>query len=343
MKRKTWSLLLLATLLGALAVAWKPLKAIYLSGVPGHLENHFVYIPTGATFDQVLDSLSSNGFLSDVESFRWLAGKMKYVRPVMRSGRYEIEPGWSNRRLIQHLRAGEKAPVNVVLNNERLPEEIAGRVAQFLEADSLSLLQAMRDPGVLADLGRTPENLLALFIPNTYKLHWDTDAKAFLQRMAKEHDAFWAKNNRLEKARSLVMTPEQVYTLASIVERETNTASEKPAIAGVYLNRLNTGMLLQADPTCVFATGDFSTRRVTLFHTTFDSPYNTYLYKGLPPGPISMASISSIDAVLNPEKHDYLYFCAKPDDSGTHQFASTYPAHLVNARRFQTWLSQRGL
>ncbi|MFN0014170.1 MAG: endolytic transglycosylase MltG [Saprospiraceae bacterium] len=343
MKRKTSGLLLLAILLASLAIAWKPLKAIYLSGVPGRLENRFVYIPTGASFDQVLDSLSSGGFLSDPEGFQWLAEKMKYVRPVMRSGRYKIEPGWSNRRLIQHLRAGEQAPVNVVLNNERLPEEIAGCVAHFLEADSLALLQTMRDPAVLAEFGRTPENLLALFIPNTYNLHWDTDAKTFLQRMAKEHDAFWAKNNRLDKARALNMTPEQVYALASIVERETNTKSEKPAIAGVYLNRLNIGMLLQADPTCVFATRDFGVRRVTLYHTTFDSPYNTYLYKGLPPGPISMASISSIDAVLNAQKHDYLYFCAKPDDSGTHQFASTYAAHLVNARRFQTWLSQRGL
>ncbi|MCK6695700.1 MAG: endolytic transglycosylase MltG, partial [Thermoanaerobaculia bacterium] len=154
--------------------------------------------------------------------------------------------------------------------------------------------------------------------------------------------AFWDKNNRREKARALGLTPEQVYTLASIVERETNTAGEKPAIAGVYLNRLKIDMPLQADPTCVFATRDFATRRVTEFHTTFDSPYNTYIYKGLPPGPISMASIASIDAVLNPEKHDYLYFCAKPDESGTHAFAASYAAHLVNAGRFQAWLRQRG-
>ncbi len=342
MKRKTWGLLLLAVLLVALALAWKPLKAIYLSGVPDRLESPFVYIPTGASFDQVVDSLSQGGFISDPESFRWLAEKMKYKRTTMRPGRFEIEPGWSNRRLIQHLRAGEQAPVNVVLNNERLPEEVAGCVAGFLEPDSLELLEAMRDPAVLSELGRTPENLIAMFIPNTYQMYWNTTPTIFLKRMVKEHDAFWSKSNRLEKARALGMTPEEVYTLASIVERETNTVAEKPAIAGVYLNRLKIGMLLQADPTCVFATRDFEARRVTQFHTTFDSPYNTYLYKGLPPGPISMASISSIDAVLNPQKHDYLYFCAKPDESGTHQFAASYSAHLVNARRFQNWLEQRG-
>jgi len=342
MKRKTWGLLLLALLLAAFALAWRPLKAIYFSGVPDRLSDPYLYIPTGASFDQVMDSLAAGGFLTDVESFRWLAEKMKYKRANMRPGRFEIEPGWSNRRLIQHLRAGEQAPVNLVLNNERLPEDIAGCAAGFLEADSLELLETFRDPAVLAELGRTPENFVALFIPNTYQMYWNTSAKDFLKRMAKEHDAFWAKNNRLEKARALGMTPEQVYTLASIVERETNTVTEKPAIAGVYLNRLNINMLLQADPTCVFATRDFEARRVTLYHTTFDSPYNTYLYKGLPPGPISMASISSIDAVLNPQKHDYLYFCAKPDESGTHQFAATYAAHLVNARRFQNWLEQRG-
>lgn len=343
MKRKTWGLLLLALLLAAFALAWRPLKAIYFSGVSNRLSDRYLYIPTGATFDQVMDSLSTGGFLTDVESFRWLAEKMKYKRANMRPGRFEIEPSWSNRRLIQHLRAGEQAPVNVILNNERLPEDIAGCVARFLEADSLELLATFRDPAVLAEFGRTPENLITLFIPNTYQMYWNTSAKDFLKRMAKEHDTFWEKNNRLEKARALGMTPEQVYTLASIVERETNTVPEKPAIAGVYLNRLNINMLLQADPTCVFATRDFEARRVTLYHTTFDSPYNTYLYKGLPPGPISMASISSIDAVLNPDKHDYLYFCAKPDESGTHQFAATYAAHLVNARRFQNWLERRGL
>jgi len=342
MKIKFLGLAFLAAVLVGVFFAWTPLKAIYLSGVPAHLDNKFLFIPTGSSYEQVVDSLSKGGFVTDVESFHWLAAYMKYKRPEMRAGRYEIEPGWNNRQLIQHLRAGKQAPVNVILTNQRLTEEVAGRVADFLEVDSLSLLNTFRDPAVLAELGYTPETLMSLFIPNTYQMFWNTDARKFLDRMVKEYDAFWSKNNRREKAAALNMTPETVYTLASIVERETNNNSEKPTIAGVYLNRLDINMPLQADPTCVFATRDFATRRVTEFHTTFDSPYNTYRYKGLPPGPISMASIASIDAVLNREQHDYLYFCAKPDESGAHLFAETYTAHLVNARRFQTWLQQRG-
>lgn len=339
MKWKILGFLALAVLVIGLALAWKPLKAIYLSGVPKYLDDPYLLIPTGASFEQVLDSLKQGGFINDPDGFAWLAERMKYKRATMRAGRYEIEPGWTNRQLIQHLRAGKQAPVDVVLNVDRLPEDMAGRVARFLELDSLSLVQTFQQP---ERFGYTPETLVSLFIPNTYEMYWNTTADDFLKRMIREHDAFWDKNNRRAKAQALGLSPEQVYTLASIVERESNNNSERPAIAGVYLNRLKIDMRLQADPTCVFATRDFTTRRVTEFHTTFDSPYNTYLYKGLPPGPISMASISSIDAVLNAQKHDYLYFCAKPDDSGSHAFSSSYAGHLVNARRFQDWLRQRG-
>lgn len=340
--KKTLSLLALLLLLGGAFWGWPYAKAMYFSGVPAQLQRSVLLIPSRATFEQTLDSLEQGGFINDPENFVWLAEKMNFKRDSMRGGRFEIQAGWSNRELIGHLRAGKQAPVKVVLNVDRLPENVAGRVARFLETDSLSLLQAFTDPAYLSETGYTPETLISLFIPNTYEMFWTTDAKAFLQRMVREHDAFWDKNKRREKAKALNMTPEQVYTLASIVERETNTNSEKPTIAGVYLNRLKINMLLQADPTAVFATRDFATRRVTDFHTTFQSPYNTYVTKGLPPGPISMASISSIDAVLNAEQHDYLYFCAKPDDSGAHAFAATYSAHLVNARRFQAWLEQRG-
>lgn len=343
MKLKTFGLLFLAALIIGVYFAWTPFKAIYLSGVPSDLDNKILYIPTGATYEQVVDSLEQGGFINDTQAFNWLADYMKYKRPEMRAGRYEIEPGWNNRELIRHLRAGKQAPVDLILTNQRLPEEIAGKVAQFIEADSLVLLNTFRDPMTLNKLGYTPETLMSLFIPNTYEFFWNTNAEKFLERMVKEHDAFWSKNNRREKAKQLNLTPKEVYTLASIVERETNVNSEKPSIAGVYLNRLEIDMPLQADPTSVFATRDFAARRVTEYHTTFDSPYNTYRYKGLPPGPISMASISSIDAVLNPQQHDYLYFCAKPDDSGSHLFAESYSAHLVNARRFQAWLRQRGL
>ncbi len=339
----------IAAILAVLAIAaaaffWRPIKAMYFTHVPDNLESRFVCIPTGSTFDDVVRILKDGRFITDEADFRWLAEKMNYKKDKMRAGRFEIQPGWTNRELIQHLRTGEQAPVKVILNNERLPEDIAGKVARFIEADSLSLLNTFRNPTFLAEIGYTPETLLTAFIPNTYEMYWNTDAQSFVRRMLKEHETFWNKNNRLAKAQAQGLTPTEVYILASIVERETNVNSEKPTIAGVYLNRLRIGMRLQADPTCVFATRDFATRRVTEYHTGFDSPYNTYLYKGLPPGPISMASIPSIDAVLNPQQHDYIYFCAKPDESGTHAFAVTLSAHKVNADKFQAYIRQhRGL
>lgn len=326
----------------ALAIAWPFYRRIYVEGVPEKLDNPFVHIPTGSSYDDVVYILKNGGYITDEASFRWVAEEMKYSKPVMRSGRFEIKPGWSNRELIQHLRAGEQSPVKLVLNMERLPEDVAGKAARFLESDSLALLKTFRDPEVLQELGYTPETLIAMFIPNTYEMFWNTDPKSFLKRMKKENESFWAKNGRLEKAKALGLSPVEVYTLASIVDRESNVNEEKPRIAGVYLNRLRVGMRLQADPTSVFATRDFGATRVTDYHTTFDSPYNTYVYYGLPPGPISMASIPGLEAVLNPEQHDYIFFCAKPDDSGAHAFAVTYAAHLVNVDKFKAYLAKRG-
>lgn len=334
--------LLLLLAIGAY-FAWPPLKAIYFSGVPKGLEKSYLLIPTGSSFDQVVALLQNGRFIEDEASFRWLAEQMKYKRDTMKAGRYEIQPGWSNRDLIGHLRLGKQAPVKVILNNERLPEEVAGKVSRFIEADSLTLLSTFRDPAFLAEIGYQPETLMSIFIPNTYEMYWNTDARSFVRKMLKEHNAFWDKNDRRAKIKALGITEAEAYTLASIVERETNAVAERPIIAGVYLNRLKIGMRLQADPTSVFATRDFAVHRVTEYHTTFDSPYNTYVYKGLPPGPITMASISSLEAVINPQQHDYIYFCAKPDDSGTHAYAVTYAAHLVNAGRFQNWVRQRGM
>ena len=341
-KRGMIALVLMLILAVGAYFAWQPLKAIYFSGVPKGTEKSYLHIPTGSSFDQVVALLKDNHFIEEEASFRWLAEQMKYKRDTMKAGRFEIQPGWSNRDLISSLRLGKQAPVKVILNNERLPEEVAGKVSRFIEADSLSLLTTFRDSGFLAEIGYNPETLMSIFIPNTYEMYWNTDARGFVRKMLKEHDAFWDKNDRRAKIKAMNLTEEEAYTLASIVERESNSQAERPTIAGVYLNRLKIGMRLQADPTSVFATRDFAAHRVTEYHTSFDSPYNTYIYKGLPPGPISMASISSLEAVINPQQHDYLYFCAKPDDSGTHAFAVTYAAHLVNAGRFQVWLRQRG-
>lgn len=345
-KSSRWKILLFVlsiAVAGGAFFGWRPLHAIYFSGVPDKLVAEFVCIPTGSTFDEVVAILRMGGFISNEADFRWLAEKMNYKKDKMRAGRFAIQPGWNNRELIQHLRTGEQAPVKVILNNERLPEEVAGAVSRFIESDSLTLLRTFRDPGFLNEIGYTGETLLTAFIPNTYEMYWNTDAQGFVRRMLKEHDAFWDKDNRRAKAQALGLSETEVYILASIVERETNANSEKPTIAGVYLNRLKIGMKLQADPTSVFATRDFATRRVTEYHTSFDSPYNTYVYKGLPPGPISMAAIPTLNAVLNPAQHKYLYFCAKPDESGTHAFAETFAAHKVNANRFQSYIRQKGL
>jgi UPF0755 protein len=321
--------------------AWRPVQAIYFSGVPAELTSTFICIPTGADFEQLVGILKKERAIKSEPDFRWVAEQMKFSKP--RAGRFEIQPGWNNRELIQHLRAGKQAPVKVVINAERLPENVAGVVSKFIEADSLSLVSAFRDASLLREIGYTEQTLISAFIPNTYEMYWNTDPATFVKRMVKENEAFWAKNDRLAKAKAHNLTPTQVYTLASIVERESNYNPERPTIASVYLNRLRIGMKLQADPTCVFASRDFGTRRVTEYHLKFDSPYNTYLYTGLPPGPISMASIPSIDAVLTPEKTEFLYFCAKPDESGTHAFASTLAGHNVNVDRFRVWMRSKGL
>lgn len=318
-------------------------KFVGAPAVPAGLKDYYVQIPTNSSYEEVLDTLEAKGILKDRQAFTLLAERMKYKRDPMRAGRYELQPGWSLIQLIRHLRGGRQAPVDVVLTNERLPENVAAKAARFIEPDSTDIQALFQDEDYLASIGYTPETLMSMFIPNTYEFFWNTSPRGFVERMAKEHDAFWEKDNRLQKAEALGLKPQEVYTLASIVEKETLVNKEKPRMAGVYLNRLRTGMRLQADPTAVFARRDFDTPRVTHYHTKFDSPYNTYLYAGLPPGPISMASISSIDAVLNAEEHDYIFFCAKGDGSGLHAFAKTLGGHNDNVAEYKRNLAKRGL
>lgn len=309
---------------------------IYLKpAVPGGLEDYFLEIPTGSGPEDVEDLLLKEGFITDREGFRMVCGQLDYSSGTVRAGRYELGKGWNHLQLVRHLRSGKQAPVMVVLNNERLLEDVAEKASRFIEPDSAALMQAFLDERITGPLGYTAETLMALFIPNSYEFYWNTSPEQFLERMKKEHEKFWSKEMRTEKAAALDLTPTEVYTLASIVEKETNQNSEKRRIAGVYLNRLRIDMLLQADPTCVFATRDFETTRVVQYHKEFDSPYNTYIYTGLPPGPIAMSSIASIDAVLNGEKHEYMYFCAVGDGSGLHQFAKTLEGHNQNVSRYR--------
>ncbi len=340
--RMIWGALLLVGV--SIGMAYLLEYAHYFrKNVPENLSQRYVYIPTGASFEQVVQLLYEGGFLLDTTSFVRTARKMRYARAQMRSGRFEIQPGWRNYQLVRHLRGGAQAPVRVVLTDERLLEDVAAKVASFIEPDSAALMAAFTHDSLLASLGVTQATLMTLFIPNTYEFFWNTSPEGFLRRMKREHDRFWQQHDRLAKAKKIGLSPAEVYTLASIVEKETLRKDERPRIAGVYLNRLRQGMLLQADPTVVFATRDFNTPRVLERHLKFDSPYNTYLYKGLPPGPIAMASISSIDAVLNAEVHDYIFFCARGDGSGYHEFAKTLAGHNRNVRKYRENLRRRRL
>lgn len=312
------------------------------AAVPRDIADPILLIPNGSSYEDVVDILRKRNMLGNEQIFHPLADRMHFKRENMRAGRFKVEPGWSMIDLIKHLRNGRQEPINVVLTNERLPENVAAKVARFIEPDSAAIWAAFQNEEVLNNLGYSPETLMSLFIPNTYQLFWTSTPIDFLERMQTEHNRFW-NDTRRAKAEALGLSPTEVYTLASIVEKETLQDSEKTRMAGVYLNRLKQNMRLQADPTSVFARRDFNTRRVTEYHTKFDSPYNTYVYKGLPPGPIAMSSISSIDAVLSAEDHDYLYFCAIGDGTGFHNFARTLAAHKRNAQTYRDNLRKRGL
>lgn len=340
MIKKILLLLFIGLLVGAFFAKDK-YESIFSPNVAETLADPYIFLEKGANLDDVVAALSEKNMILNEASFVWVANQMNYIDSKIRSGRYKIEAGWSNRELVGHLRAGRQATVKVVLNNERLLPEVAGKASRFIQADSAGIMNLINDPSFLSEIGYTKETLMSLFIPNTYDYYWGTTPKDFFERMEKEHNKFWKKNSRTKKAEDLKLTKEEVYTLASIVERETNKNDEKRRIAGVYLNRLEQGILLQADPTVVFANQDFGIRRVLNKHTALDSPYNTYKYAGLPPGPISMASIASIDAVLNAEKHEYIFFCAKADESGYHAFAKTLRGHNENARVYRKWLTKK--
>ncbi|MEX0811330.1 MAG: endolytic transglycosylase MltG [Chitinophagales bacterium] len=323
----------------ALLLAWMGYKVVYSPNIQTHGEKTYFYIPSIADYEQVKILLSENELLIDEASFDLLARKMNYPSHVY-PGRYELRDGMSNRKLILLLRSGEQAPVKLILKKVRRVEEVAEIAAAKLELNQDDLLQVLLKPGKNEVLGNfNKENILSLFIPDTYEFYWNTDAETFLKRMLREYNNFWT-DERKAAAKAQGLSPDEVIALASIVEEESNKDEERPIIAGLYLNRLNRGMLLQADPTVRFALGDFEIRRVLTKHLKTDSPYNTYLYKGLPPGPICTPSKKSIEAVLHPKEHNYLYMCAKADFSGYHEFASTLNEHLKNARKFQKALNE---
>ncbi len=304
-------------------------------------QDGFLYIPTGGTYAGLLDSLATRDFLKNTNAFD-RAARQKGLPEGLRAGRYEMKEGMTLRSLLGMLKGGLQKPLNVTFNNIRTMDRLAGVVARYLEPDSLALLAVLTDDSVATHYGFSGKTFIGMFIPNTYQFFWNTSPTGFLDRMKKEYDAFWT-DDRQAKCKSLNLSREEVVTLASIVAEETRMSDEMPRVAGVYLNRLRIGMLLQADPTVKYATGDFTLRRILFRHLEIDSPYNTYKNQGLPPGPICIPSIKAVDAVLNAEKHDYIFFCAKEDFSGYHNFAATLAQHNANARRWSEALNQRGI
>ncbi len=299
----------------------------------GEAQGKLIYVDR----DDTADSVKTKSGLG----WRWdLYSKVMSFRP--RTGRYHVMPGMTCLQLYRQLRNGTQEPMNLVVPTSRTICKLASALSQSLMIDSAEIAGALTDSSYCFTHGYTTATIPALFIPNTYEIYWDISLDKFVERMERENNRFWTAD-RKAKAEALGMTREQVATLASIVDEETANNAEKPMIAGLYLNRLRIGMKLQADPTVKFAVGDFTLRRILNKHLLVESPYNTYLHEGLPPGPIRIPSIAGLDAVLNHVDHPYLYMCAKEDFSGTHNFAKTLSEHYQNARRYVKALNERGI
>ncbi|OYU81958.1 MAG: aminodeoxychorismate lyase [Flavobacterium sp. BFFFF1] len=303
----------------------------------------YVFIPTNADFNQVTSIMAP--YVQDMDRFKMVAEKKSYPKNV-KPGKFLLKKGMSSNDIVNSLR--QNVHFDLTFNNQERLEDLAGRVSKQIEADSLSLLTAFRDPKFLEENGFTEDNVLAMFIPNSYEFFWNVDAVKFRDRMAKEYRKFWTPE-RIALAEKQNLTPIQVSILASIVHKETVKKDERPRVAGVYLNRLNSGIKLEADPTVIYAvkksSGDFTQviKRVLNKDLRTDSPYNTYMYEGLPPGPIAMPDITALEAVLNPEKHNYIYFCASVTKFGYHEFAVTPAQHEVNRQKYIAWVNSQGI
>ena len=302
-------------------------------------DDGILYIRDSNSVAQVFKTLRSRGYIKNPNTLSSVA-KLKKFSSSVKSGKYKIRDGMNNNELVNMFRVGNQVPVHFTFNNMRTIEEFADEAQEELAVSKDELMALLTDSDVLAELGFNSNTILAMFIPNTYEIYWNIPAMDLLKRMKKEYARFW-NENRMAKAREIGLSPEEVITLASIIEEETVKAEEYPVIAGVYMNRLNKGIKLDACPTLKFVLGDFTISRILDRHMQIDSPYNTYMYAGLPPGPIRMASIKVIDSVLNYQKHDYLFFCAKSDFSGYHNFSRTLRQHNAYAREYHRELNKR--
>lgn len=314
-------------------------RLLYYDSVFPKSDVSVLFIPTGSGFSQAFDTIRSKLDIRHPDVLKWFAEKKKYNEAV-KAGRYVIRKPLSANELISILRSGNQTPVRITFNNIRTMNQLAGKFGRQLETDSVKILDYFSDESNYSPDGFSKATIISLFIPDTYEFFWNTDAEGVYRRMLKEYNRFW-DGERIRKAEEKGLSKIEVSILASIIDDEVNRKDEKPKIAGVYLNRLKRGIPLQACPTIKFALNDFTITRVLKIHLITESPYNTYKYKGFPPGPIGCPSIEGIDAVLNAEKHDYLYFAAKADFSGYHNFSRTLAEHNRYAAEYQREMNRR--
>ena len=299
-----------------------------------------IYVYRSTDYPTLLDSLASSGSVKNIQSFKRAASHMD-LEQNFKPGHYQLQGGLCNKQIVRVFAHGWQTPVNLVVKGYvRNLETMAGYLSKRLEADSTEIMAALADEQIMKAHGFRKETYISMFIPNTYEVYWTITPLQFLDRMKKEYDSFW-NDSRTAKAKEAGLSRDEVMTLASIVIEETKYEPEMPTVAGVYINRLRKGMPLQADPTVKFALNDPSVRRILNQHLEINSPYNTYKHSGLPPGPITIAPATAVDAVLNYQKHNYLYFCAKETFDGRHNFAATYSEHMANARRYHAALNAR--
>ena len=343
-RRRRWATVSVVFTLALVCFSYYFYQVFFTANIETKGKPTYVVVPRGATWKTALDAIDKTGTVVDKLSLHFVARLMKYDKPgAVKPGNYELKDGFTNRQLINVLKSGTQSPVRLTFNTVRLRNELVTKLAGQVDVPAARLDSLLRDPAYTKSLGFDTTTVLTMFIPNTYDVYWNTSAKRLMQRLKTAYEQFWTPARDAERAK-LHLTRAEVSTLASIVEAEQQQhADERPRIAGVYLNRLRRGMKLQADPTVVYANHDFTIKRVLNVHLQKDSPYNTYKYAGLPPGPINLPSIASIDAVLKPESNNYLYFCAKEDFSGYHAFATNETEHIANARRYQAALNRAGI
>ncbi|MBC3848053.1 endolytic transglycosylase MltG [Winogradskyella echinorum] len=342
-KKILWAIALIGLVIFGV-IAYYIYGAMFQPNTKFNTKTEYIYVPSNATYNDVRAQLIP--LLEDIDKFDALANQKKYTTNI-KAGRFAITKGMNNNDIINSIRS-KNLPIKIAFNNQNNLTDLAGRISTQIEADSIELYNAMIDEAFLSKNGFSKATALGMYLPNSYEFFWNTSAETFRDRMLKEYNRFWT-DSRKAKAKQLNLSPNEVITLASIVHEESKQADEQPRVAGVYLNRLKIGMPLQADPTLKFAAYQLPKykntiiRRVLNVHKEINSPYNTYKNSGLPPGLIAMPDLSAIKAVLNPEKHNYLYFAADAKRIGYHKFAKTLGQHNNNAREYQSYLSSQGI